>query len=137
MIKVTDLMINDWVSINGSFFRVKDIKKNGVIKLYYNTNYGEHEVDFNSDYLEEFLQPISLTKEILEKNGFEGDVYLLADVDDGKTLEYYPFENRISLYYTGEKNQERLELLFRCQCFHVHEFQHALKLYGIEKEIVL
>lgn len=132
--KKEDLMINDWVSINGSIFQVKDIKKNGVIKLYYNTNYGEHEVDFNSDYLEEFLQPISLTKEILEKNGFEGDVYLWIGVSDGKTLEYYPFEHRLSLYYTEEKNQE---LLFRCQCFHVHEFQHAIKLCGIKKEIIL
>ena len=39
MIKVTELMINDCVSINASNYLVKDIKKKGVIKLYENKHY--------------------------------------------------------------------------------------------------
>lgn len=83
---------------------------------------------------EEDLSLIPLTKKILHKNGFIGEVYLWIDAGNEKVLEYYPFEYRLSLYYTEEKSQE---LLFRCQCFSVHEFQHALELYGIKKEIVL
>lgn len=132
MIKVTELMINDWVSINGSNYKVKDIKKNGVIKLYEDTQWGEREIELNSDYLELFVEPIPLTKEILEKNGFDGDVYSWLDAGNEKTLVYYPFEHRLTLEY-GDK----CELLFKCQCFSVHELQHALKLCGIEKEIVL
>ena len=130
--KATDLMINDWVCINDSNYQVQDLKKKGVIKLYENTTWGEHEIDFNTDSLEEFLQPIPLTKEILHKNGFIGEVYLWIDAGNEKTLVYYPFEHRLTLEY-GDK----CEILFKCQCFSVHELQHALKLCGIEKEIVV
>ena len=134
MLRVTELMINDWVCINGSNYQVQDLKKKGVVKLYITTEYGIHELEFNTDYLEEEMQPIPLTKEILERNGFDGEVYLWIDAGDEKTLEYYSFEHRLSLWYEGGKSQE---LLFKCQCFSVHELQHALKLCGIEKEIVL
>lgn len=78
------------------------------------------------------IEPIPLTKEVLEKNGFIGKVYLWIDVGDEKTLIYYPFEHRLTLQY-----RNKCEILFRCQCFSVHEFQHALKLCGIEKEIMV
>ncbi len=64
-------MINDWVCINGSNYLVKEIKKNGVIKLYEDTKYSEHEIEFNADYIEDNIEPIPLTEEILDKNGFK------------------------------------------------------------------
>lgn len=93
----------------------------------------EDEKDQFINYLDarEF-EPIPLTKDILEKIGFSGDVYLWIDVDNEKTLVYYPFEHRLTLEY-GDK----IEILFKCHCFSVHELQHALKLCGIEKEIAL
>ena len=141
--KAEILMINDWVSINDSNFQVKVIKKKGVIKLYENTKWGEHEIEFNSDFLEESLQPIPLTSELLEKNGFNR-------LDQIASIEpYYWFffdketEVKIKAFNTIFKG-----LLVECvnpvnnattykQCEFVHEFQHALRLCEIEKEIVL
>jgi len=128
--KKEDLMIGDWVirkSILEEPMCVCDIKASvGIVYLDQDGRGVTEKI--------ENIEPISLTKEILYKNGFEGDVYLWINVGDEKTLEYYPFEHRLSLWYGEEKNQE---ILFKCHCFYVHEFQHALKMCGIEKEIVL
>ena len=127
---VIHLMIGDWVirkSVPEEPMCVCDIKASAGIVYLDQDGCGVTEKIEN-------IEPISLTKEILYKNGFEGDVYLWINVGDEKTLEYYPFEHRLSLWYGKEKNQE---ILFKCHCFYVHEFQHALKMCGIEKEIVL
>lgn len=129
--KVEELMINDWVSINDSNFQVKVIKKKGVIKLYDNTEWGEHEIDFNTDYLEEFLQPIPLTEEILEKNGFEKDIdygYFIGQSNSG----YYIYFNNNHL--SIQAGYDAIEFAW---CEYVHELQHALKLCGIIKSIKL
>lgn len=139
MIKVTELMINDWVSINGSNYKVKDIKKNGVIKLYEDTQWGEHEIDFNTDSIEAFLQPIPVTKEILEKNGFKKDNietwrYHLNDGND-----WFIYDSDNCILYRKEYNdiKEYYDYFELFQLKYVHEFQHALKLCKIEKEIIL
>jgi len=125
--KLENLMVGDWVNVYDIPKQIEGIRKfwNGDEVVYYDGD--------NGNFIEN-VTPIPLTSEILEKNGFEGVVYLWINVGDEKVLEYYPFEHRLSLYYTEEKSQE---LLFRCQCFSVHEFQHALKLCRIKKEIVL
>lgn len=79
------------------------------------------------------FQPIPLTEEILEKNGFLVDsneiFYLKENLKFGlkKDIDYgYWFINRADNY------KECI-----CACDFVHELQHALKLCGIEKEIIL
>jgi len=129
MIKVTELMINDWVSINDSNYKVKNIKKKGVIKLYEDTQWGEHEIDFNTDSLEDVLQPIPLTEEILEKNGYKRGLLIREyKISDGL---HYDLEGGLLLF--GHEYGTVLEI----KCNYVHEFQHLLKLCKIEKEIVL
>ena len=152
MIKVTDLMINDWVSINGSNYLVKDIKKKGVIKLYEDTQWGEHDIDFNTDSLEEFLQRIPLTEEILEKNGFKKWTWWKHHKDD--TVTYAIGDGlhvEIEEQMINGKNEKIFNLVdncndsgdygyesnYICDVNYVHELQHALKLCKIEKEIVL
>ena len=124
--KKEDLMIGDWVNIQTE--KDDEPMYSQVEQLWE----CEIDADFQTDY--ENVHPIKLTKEILHKNGFDGEVYLWINAGDEKTLEYYPFEHRLSLWYGEGKNQE---ILFKCQCFYVHEFQHALKMCGIEKEIIL
>lgn len=80
--------------------------------------------------------PIPLTPEILEKNGF---------VEDGEGV--YGDDNSFFIptyqngFYTGtcETYIESTEGIgdFSGRLKYVHELQHALKLCGIEKEIVL
>ena len=74
------------------------------------------------------LEPISITPEILEKNGFEEfDGWRILDMDDveirwiGTILEISGSYGNIELP--------------NVQC--VHELQHALRLCGIDKEIVI
>lgn len=141
MIKVTELMINDWVKLNGSNYQVQVIKKKGVIKLYENTKYGEHEIELNTDWIEEFIEPIPLTPEILEKNGFKEDsetngIYWRPDCRKFcivKELDTWYFAFRV----LGEIVDKSSGYICISECNYVHKLQHALKLCEIEKEIVL
>lgn len=88
------------------------------------------------------LEPIPLTSEILEKNGFEktscglgATVYTFSDDD-----EYYAIaidEYTDSIWRIEYTNCEFTFLLLRIIVSFVHELQHALRLWGISKEITL
>jgi len=109
-------MIGDWVM-------VKLTQHNTTV-----TN-----IDSNSVYTEaafplryDEIEPIPLTPEILEQNGFEDwDGWLCFDTDE------------FSISWCGtilkiHSDNGTCELV---TCMYVHELQHAIKLCGIEKEI--
>ena len=103
-----DLMIGDWVvGCSGEPFKI------GIIDpdfLYWNE-----------------LQPIPLTPEILEKNGWEKRPTGYVFYTDGKRYDnslWYVFGSNTFVVNTAE-----------FQIRYVHELQHALRLCGIEKEI--
>ena len=103
------------------------------------------------DYHESEIEPIPLTTEILEKNGWISDnsndplrVYNLrhgkgystiAISDDGKLS----IEVGAEIAKKDKGGRADLVTFIRDWCggFCVHELQHALKLCGIEKEIVI
>ena len=114
--EANELMIGDWVRIHS------DICPERVSILKFG-------VDVN-------CEPIPLTAEILEKNGFkEKGVFYCLD-----TFDYYGLyicEITESIWRVQFYNHE-------CSAFdsiicvgYVHELQHALRLCGIDKEIVL
>lgn len=85
----------------------------------------------------EDLQPIPITAEVLEKNGFvkwQGGLVLIGDdiscryEDDNLTIEQGSRDNDGVLI-------ERL--LVNIECKSVHQLQHALRFAGVGKEIVL
>ena len=88
------------------------------------------------------IQPIPLTAEILEKNGFERTtcgvdsiIYTFSDDD-----EYYALaidEYTDSIWRVEYTNCEMSFPLVRIMVLFVHELQHALRLCGIEKDIEL
>ena len=110
--KADELIINDWVYLVKDYGEPKkDILKIDALDL--------HRI---SDGMLE-VEPIPLTPEILEKNGF---------ICDGWSWWYLDF--RIVLSTSKGVSvvcgrQKRFEF--------VHELQHALRLCGIEKEIEL
>ena len=94
--------------------------------------------------VEDCVEPILLTKEILEKNGFRKQKY--------GYFSYKDYNERvdvmIGLGYTEISyiryifNPEDVtEVDFDCELnikdCKVHELQHALKLFGIDKDIIL
>jgi hypothetical protein len=79
------------------------------------------------------IKPIPLTPEILEKNGFgcdRNDGYAILKLEDNSELLYYFHEYKLTWFYKSE-------IIFRCQCVYVHQLQRALKLCGIDKEIII
>jgi hypothetical protein len=74
------------------------------------------------------LQPIPLTLEILEKNGF-------VIVDESADFQLYG-SPECSIFFTKGTVRYRLETpQASVVCWNVHQLQHALRLAGVEKEI--
>ena len=124
--KLNEIMVGDWVYVENVH---KPVRVTSVGYTVF-ANY-EHfqEVD-GSVY---GIQPIPLTSEILTKNGFEriegtGGDFLLKGF-----LYWSSFAKRI--FIQGHPNQT--DWIDVCKCQYVHELQHALKLYEIEKDIIL
>lgn len=118
--KANELMIGDWV-----------LDTRTGIPLRVNPFMAEFEVPE--------WQPIPLTLEILKKNGILHD----------KCSFYYVIkddENLECTYYIRQTSQGNWEIgvdigAYTCPVFveikYVHELQHALRLYKIDKEIII
>ena len=120
--KATDLMIGDWVQgfVPDTYSRVVAIPyayRLGIITS------GGHYIETAPDD----FQPIPLTPEILEKNGWERSAYHLWAHDDAFCLE-----NDIEKGYWVHLFDSPIIYLR-----YVHELQHALRLCGIEKEVLV
>lgn len=106
--KAIELMIGDWVTMNGNPVRITRL-----------TEFGEYQN----------IAPIPLTAEILEKNGFE------------KIGTSYQYIARPGLYIRLIGiSSKHLSLQIASRYIgleYVHELQHALRLCGIDKVIVL
>ena len=129
--KANELMIGDWVfctypSINKPV-RVTEIKTVGDNKLKV-VIYDDIRLVFNETYID----PIPLTAEILEKNGFEACGYeeLALEADEFCFVLQKGADERNAWWWE----------MFSSPIIpinHTHELQHALRLCGIEHEITL
>lgn len=129
-----DLMVGDWVCVRSNDkedthnFKIKSIISEGV--------YGPSFVGFDED-----LEFIPLTPEILKKNGFKEDfetkgIYWRPDCRKFcivKELDTWYFAFRV----LGETVDKSSGYICISECNYVHKLQHALKLCGIDKKIVL
>lgn len=135
--KANELMIFDIVR------RKKDNRTMIVVEVGYDENIGAITTDDRfygdfEDYHETQVEPIPITPEILEKNGF-------VQNPRSKSRRSYQICNS-DVYISWWRG--RLNILFKPFIGHstnhvnvdgkyVHELQHALRICGIEKEIVL
>ena len=137
--KSSDLMVGDWVMSR------RYIGPSRVFATYLNTSDDRFAVIITNEaedgsatagHTMNELTPIPLTKEILEKNGFEhedtvGYVYddyatsnkVIVDMWDGTIKILHNYDIAFSRTYWRAVN--------------VHELQHVLRLFEIEKEIIL
>lgn len=123
-----ELMIKDCVSVLGIPMRIAE---HGTVRAGLLDKKGE--MAYNSYAI---IEPIPLTHEVLVKNG-------LRECFDGATIEYEYFpedknglleitEQDGGIWWTiniAEYNITKLE--------YVHQLQHAIRLLGIDKEIIL
>ena len=129
--KATELMIGDWVKPKNSAwpFKVSGISMEGVTKE--SSNY----------YKCDEIEPISLTAEILEKNGFE------KVLDNNKIptyrIKWPPNSNYYFTILTGVDcywNFDGYAMAVGAvqgKIDYVHQLQHALRICGIKKEIII
>ena len=135
IMKANELMIGDWVYN-------KHHKKNICITPYDFFTHGhlpsgrQYFIGDPETISGRDLEPIPLTPEILEKNGFKKD-------EKREEMYYWNWgigNNCVS--YDKETGIVRIfhvfgHLVFVLPLSYVHELQHALRLCGIDKEIVL
>ena len=121
--KCEDLMIGDLVYHHNEVVRITGIGQNLVTYIYY------HYVDCEVSEIE----PIPLTAEILEKNGFKLNPQGSYSIGRHVSIDLI----RDGRYF-ADMNTDNDAPSFLRQCGkYVHELQHALRLCGIEKEIII
>ena len=143
--KANELMIGDWVLTLDSTHKEKVFAQVDAIEE------GQHSIlvtrECSNWFVDiDWIEPILLTPEILEKNGF------VPKFSDGGLTKYLIYKDIVDglhemymrIFYFNTKEKEHKLECFDCRTGgiqiwikYVHQLQHALRLCGIEKEIVL
>ena len=131
--KANEIQIGDWLYYKGKFnafpFKVESITKK---KVGYHAEPNEHRMYYLR--LSE-CKTIPLTPEILKKNGFELKEEEIGMFGVTTALHYIRDDVPFEVFCDGEPFaiwfKEPVNIKF------VHQLQHALKLCGIKKEIIL
>jgi hypothetical protein len=125
--RATDLMISDYISYKGQIIKIVSITKK---KVGYHTKANECRMHY-ARLCE--CKPIPITPEILENNGFVGE---LCSIGIDYVSEEYKLRIICKTNDVGWTIYANHFCLDKKDVF-VHELQHALRLYGIKKEIKL
>ena len=128
-----ELMIGDWVAYNGDVDYINPIRIEGMdIATGMCITSDRDDVGFDG------VDPIPLTAEILEKNGFNCEEIIQPHwiSEDGRIL----LRNDESLINSNNKwsvhvDNEDMQTIGYFELTYVHQLQHALRLCNIEKEI--
>ena len=123
--KASELMLEDYVLLNGKPVKVCSIDTTGEIIV----SGGEVWIDGNA------VEPIPITPEILEKNGF-----VLKEEEVGMYgVKIAPHYTRDDLPFEVFCDGEPFAIWFNnpVNIKYIHQLQHALRLCGIEKEITI
>lgn len=136
---IEELMINDWVMLDG-----KEPKQ--ITGIYaHHCKHGYVQIK-NIDCSAEYLSPIPITKEILESNGFkvregcttawdwhsgETSVHISGDhtCPIGQTLTIYVPGGTVGAAFSSHRVISDMKIRG------IHELQHALRLCHVNKEI--
>lgn len=123
-LKISDLSVGDWVRYEDKIYKLYAIEECGLLRGVCKDSENIAHIVKNIDYFD----PIPITAEILEKNGFEENC--------GR---WYNSETRMEF----EQYKDRWSRTINCGEYdvyfikYVHQLQHALRLAGIDKEINL
>lgn len=130
--KAEELMIGDYIKHGfGGIGKVTELSK-GIVTVY-DKGLDDGEGNCEVNFAENEIQPIPLTPEILEKNGFEVDEknenmlkWRWSVIDD--CISYDKSTGIVRIFYPSG-------LVFVKILEFVHELQHALRLCNIDKKI--
>ena len=127
--KAEELMIGDYVQMNGSPYVIEEISKKGWVHM--TDPVHNLRVQMSTDYILDFIEGIPLTVEILESNGFEKKGHRYGIYDDYFDFEMYEYNDGTWLvsYHCCEMSLPDEQVLI----FHVHQLQHFMRHCGIDK----
>lgn len=139
--KANELMIGDWVRArkynSDSLPEVVKVRCCDVTDRIYAEKGNGLIMEFDR------IEPIPLTPEILEKNGFTnyGESWYIPNTKDCVMVGFHMYETTINI------SKDRVSFFKSTPCEYrshyslrkvfVHELQHAIQLCGIEKEITI
>jgi hypothetical protein len=122
-LKITDLSVGDWVSIDGEPRKINSI--NGISGIVSFNGLGNY-------YGTGVIEPIPITPELLEKNGFnKNGEYNEWNIGTWRT----PYLLGVSLERPAITIKWNGSSVFIDQAKYVHELQHALRLVGNTRKI--
>lgn len=126
--KAEDLIIGDW--LQDPFGNIGQVYRLDPGRVHLRLL---QERPQDGEYIVHDIEPIQLTPEVLEKNGFE-------PIKEGRFTTLKNCYGDILFQLEGIKNEyirNTLYMFKNIPIFYVHELQHALKLCGINKEIMV
>ena len=135
---VSDLMIDDWICLDGDVDYSAPIQVQQIICREHG-----HQVVADYDVFDcEDVHPIPLNQEILVKNGFEFQRHEFKTTND----DYWISDDK-RIIFRGEHmtnsfnkwsvhvDTKDMRTMAYLEITYVHELQHLMRLCGIEKEI--
>ena len=131
--KANELMIGDWV---GRVFDDKRIDYRQVDWI----RTGEIGMRYQKVWAIGCIEPIPLTPEILEKNGFERSVVIPSNFYrniDNERLIFSPHSSCYGLGYVHWDESNDADIMHRLEVqqpiMYIHQMQHALRLFGLDQ----
>lgn len=130
-IDIRDLSIGDWVYLFDPTFKEESIDTYQIVEIREN---GINVYPFDDVFEEDWIEPIPLTPEILEANGFEKNgEYNEWNIGTWETPDLIG----VSLERPSIIVKHKGTSIFLDQAKHIHELQHVLRLAKVGKEIEL
>lgn len=123
-----DLMIEDW--LQDSFGNIGQVYRLDPGRVHLRLL---QERPQDEEYIVHDIEPIPLTPEILEKNGFKKD-FELKGCYWRPDCRKYCIVKEIETWYFAFRHMGGGHICIS-ECNYVHQLQHALRLCGINKEI--
>ena len=142
--KAEELMIGDYVQLNGSPYVIEEISKKGWVHM--TDPVHNLRVQMSTDYILDFIEGIPLTEEILKANGWRAGnnkawLLLRLGCDEVNIMlgKNYAEIEYLNMCFNPEDPAEvnygaNFEFP-RKVC--VHELQHILRMYDVEKDLKL
>ena len=125
-LKISDLSVGDWVRYEDNIYKLYAIEECGLLRGKWESDEDLAHIAKHIDYFD----PIPITPEILEKNGWERN-------EEDEYMEYYG-DPTSGIAHTKGTFRHQLEVPgVSVVCYFVHQLQHALRLAGVDKEINL
>ena len=127
--KATELMIGDWV---GRVFDDKRIDYRQVDWI----RTGEIGMRYQKVWAIGCIEPIPLTAEILEKDGWERDIDKEWKYNNSHILPHYCYQwekRNVKIEMYSGLEGFTISLIIGRRFYAVHELQHVLRLYGLDE----